>query len=110
VVMLSTHIVSDVSNLCSNMAIIQQGEILASCTPREAIDQLKESVWEANVSREKASALKSTCQVISSQMFEGLARLRVISKRERPSEEFTPSAPSLEDYYLDLVRQSEKAN
>ena len=110
VVMLSTHIVSDVSNLCSNMAIIQQGEILASCSPRDAIDQLKESVWEATVPREKASALKSTCQVISSQMFEGLARLRVISKRERPSEEFTPSAPSLEDYYLDLVRQSEKAN
>jgi len=104
VVMLSTHIVSDVSNLCSNMAIIQQGEILASCTPREAIDQLKESVWEANVSREKASALKSTCQVISSQMFEGLARLRVISKRERPAEEFTPATPSLEDYYLGLVR------
>ena len=37
VVILSTHIVSDVSNLCSHMAIIQQGKILASCTPRHAV-------------------------------------------------------------------------
>ncbi len=46
VVILSTHIVSDVSNLCSHMAIIRQGQILASCVPQEAIDELKESVWE----------------------------------------------------------------
>lgn len=109
VVILSTHIVSDVSNLCSHMAIIRQGTILASCTPRQAIEQLKESVWEATVSREKVSALKSRCQVISSQMFDGLARLRVISKGARPSEEFTPATPVLEDYYFDLVSQPEPA-
>jgi ABC-2 type transport system ATP-binding protein len=107
VVILSTHIVSDVSNLCSNMAIIRQGAILSSCTPRQAVNQLKESVWEATVPREKVSAMKSRCQVISSQMFDGQARLRVISKRERPGEEFTPAAPALEDYYFDLVSQPE---
>ena len=104
-VILSTHIVSDVSNLCGNMAIIRQGAILSSCTPRQAIDQLKESVWEATVPREKVAAMKSQHQVISSQMFDGLARLRVISKRERPSEEFSPATPVLEDYYFDLVNQ-----
>ena len=105
VVILSTHIVSDVSNLCGHMAIIRQGAILSSCTPRQAVDQLKESVWEATVPREKVAAMKSQHQVISSQMFDGLARLRVISKRERPSEEFTPATPALEDYYFDLVSQ-----
>src|SRR5437588_1932724 len=105
VVILSTHIVSDVSNLCSQMAIIRNGTILSSCTPRQAVDQLKESVWEATVPREKVAAMKSQHQVISSQMFDGLARLRVISKRERPSEEFTPATPVLEDYYFDLVSQ-----
>ena len=105
VVILSTHIVSDVSNLCGHMAIIRQGAILSSCTPRQAVDQLKESVWEATVPREKVAAMKSQHQVISSQMFDGLARLRVISKRERPSEEFTPVTPVLEDYYFDLVSQ-----
>ena len=110
VVILSTHIVSDVSNLCRQMAVIRQGAILASCTPRQAIDQLKDSVWEATVPREQVAALKSRCQVISSQMFDGLARLRVISKGERPSEEFTPATPVLEDYYFDLVNQRERAS
>src|SRR5207302_9561151 len=105
VVILSTHIVSDASNLCGNMAIIRQGAILSSCTPRQAIDQLKESFWEAIVPREKVAAMKSQHQVISSQMYDGLARLRVISNRERPSEEFTPATPALEDYYFDLVSQ-----
>lgn len=105
VVILSTHIVSDVSNLCSQMAIIRHGEILASCTPRQAIDALKGSVWEAAVPPDHVSALKARCQVISSHMFTGMARLRVISRGERPDEVFTPAAPTLEDYYFDLVRQ-----
>ena len=110
VVILSTHIVSDVSNLCNRMAIIQQGAILASCTPRQAIDQLQGSVWEATLPRETASALKSRYRVISLQAFDGLVRLRVISKGEQPGEEFTPATPSLEDYYLDMVRQPERAS
>jgi ABC-2 type transport system ATP-binding protein len=109
-VILSTHIVSDVSSLCSQMAIIRQGAILASCTPQQAIDQLKDSVWEATVPREQVAALKSRFQVISSQMFGGQARLRVISKGVRPSEEFTRATPVLEDYYFDLVNQRERAS
>lgn len=105
VVILSTHIVSDVSNLCSRMAIIQKGKILSSCTPREAVDQLKDSVWEAIVQREQVASLKSRFNVISSRMFEGQARVRVISRDERPSEEFLPAAPILEDFYLDLVNE-----
>src|SRR5438445_7707952 len=105
VVILSTHIVSDVSNLCGHMAIIRQGAILSSCTPRQALDQLKESVWEATVPRERVAAMKSQHQVISSQLFDGMARLIVISKREQPSEEFIPATPALEDYYFDLVSQ-----
>jgi ABC-type multidrug transport system ATPase subunit len=106
VVMLSTHIVSDVSNLCSHMAIIRQGQILASCTPRHAVDELKESVWEAIVPRDRLSTLKSELSVISSQVFDGRVRVRVISKDRRPSEEFTQATPVLEDYYFDLVNQS----
>jgi ABC-type multidrug transport system ATPase subunit len=110
VVILSTHIVSDVSSLCSQMAVIRQGAILASTTPSEAIDQLKDSVWEATVPREQVAALKSRYQVISSQMFGGQARLRVIAKGARPTEEFTPAIPVLEDYYFELVNQREPAS
>ena len=105
VVILSTHIVSDVANLCSHLAIIRRGEILVSCTPREAIDQVKESVWEATVPFDNVATLKSHCQVISSQRFDGMARVRVLSKNKRPGEEFTAATPVLEDYYFDLVSQ-----
>src|SRR3989475_3981042 len=103
VVILSTHIVADVSSLCSQMAVIRQGAILASTTPQQAIDQLKDSIWEANVPREQVASFKSRHQVISSQMFGGNARLRVIAKGVRPGEEFTLTTPVLEDYYFDLV-------
>lgn len=108
VVILSTHIVSDVSSLCSQMAVIRDGAILASGTPQQAIDQLKDSVWEATVPREQVGDLKSRYRVISSQMLGGQARLRVIGVR--PSEEFTPATPVLEDYYFDLVNQRERTN
>lgn len=110
VVILSTHIVADVSSLCSQMAVIRQGAILASITPQQAMDELKESVWETTVPREQVADLKSRHQVISSQMFGGNARLRVISKGERPSEEFTPATPVLEDYYFDLVNHGTTSN
>lgn len=105
VVILSTHIVSDVSNLCSRMAIIQKGKILSSCTPRQAVEQLKDSVWEAIVPLEQLPALKTRFNVISSRMFEGQVRVRVISKDRPPSGEFSPATPILEDYYLDLVNE-----
>jgi ABC-2 type transport system ATP-binding protein len=105
VVILSTHIVSDVANLCSNMAIIRAGSILATCTPRQALAELKDSVWEATVPREQAPEMKSRYRTISSQTVDGQVRLRVISKGLQPGEEFTPATPTLEDYYLNLVTQ-----
>jgi ABC-2 type transport system ATP-binding protein len=110
VVMLSTHIVSDVSSLCSHMAIIKQGEILASTTPSQAVSGLDGSVWEASVPREKVADLKSRCRVLSSQMVGGLVRLRVISNNGRPGEEFTPATPVLEDYYFNLVNTEQRAS
>jgi ABC-type multidrug transport system ATPase subunit len=110
VVILSTHIVSDVSSICSRLAVIRQGTIVGSCTPQQAIDQLRGSVWEATVPRENVAAVTSGCHLISSQMFDGQARLRVISKGHRPGDQFTPATPSLEDYYFDLIRPAERAS
>src|SRR5215211_7782436 len=102
IVILSTHIVVDVSNLCSRMAIIRQGKILAACAPRQVVDGLKGAVWEGTVQREQLSAFKSQFNVISSRTFDGRARVRVISKGQPPGEEFTEAIPLLEDYYFDL--------
>jgi ABC-type multidrug transport system ATPase subunit len=99
-VVLSTHIVSDVSNLCTRMAIIRRGEIIAACTPREALAEIEGAVWEAMVEREQVAELRSRLRVISSQVFEGRTRLRVYSKGARPGEGFAPAAPTLEDFYF----------
>jgi ABC-2 type transport system ATP-binding protein len=106
VVILSTHIVSDVSNLCSRMAIIRQGEILAASTPRQATDELAGSIWEAALPPETVAALRSRRQIISSRRFDGRTRVRVISKGVRPGEEFTPATPTLEDYYFNVVSRA----
>jgi ABC-2 type transport system ATP-binding protein len=106
VVVLSTHIVSDVSNLCSRMAVIRRGRILADGTPREALAGLDGAVWEAVVAREQAAAVRARLRVVSSQVFDGRTRLRVISKGERPGEEFAPAAATLEDYYFDLTSRA----
>ena len=108
VVILSTHIVSDVANLCSHMAIIRKGKIISTCTPRQAVDRLKGSVWEGAVSHEQLAAFKSEFNVISSRTVDGEARVRVISKGQRPSEEFTEATPVLEDYYFDLVNRQDQ--
>jgi ABC-2 type transport system ATP-binding protein len=110
VVILSTHIVSDVSNLCGRMAIIRQGEIIASCTPQEAINQITGAIWEATVPREKMAAFKARLKIVSSQVFEGQVRVRVYSKGVRPGDEFRPVTPSLEDYYFSLASQPVSVN
>ena len=105
VVILSTHMVSDVSSLCSNMAIIRQGVIRSTCTPAQALDQLSDSVWEANIQREGVPNLKHRCSVISTQIVGAMARVRVISRKVRPGDEFTLAAPALEDYYFDQINE-----
>ena len=105
VVILSTHIVADVSNLCSQMAIIRKGEILAFCTPYEATNNLNGSIWEATVKRDQVDSLKSKLKVISTHAFEGRVRLRVYSANQKPGEEFSAAVPSMEDYYFKVSRE-----
>jgi ABC-type multidrug transport system ATPase subunit len=110
IVILSTHIVSDIASLCSRMAIIRKGEIIADRAPAEAVRELQGKLWETSVEREKFNELKNRLSVISSQMFEGRVRVRVFAEGGRPDESFTAVAPSLEDYYFNLVHQSPKVN
>lgn len=109
VVILSTHIVSDVSNLCGRMAIIRRGEILADVTPSDAIKQMSNQIWEATIDRETLIKLKPRLNIISSQVFEGRVRLRVLSENGSMTEEFTIATPTLEDYYFSLINKNSNA-
>ncbi len=111
VVILSTHIVSDVANLCDSMAIMRQGEIVASGTPQEAIKRINGAIWEADLPREKVIALQQArLKIVSTQMFAGRVRVRVYAPGARPGEEFSPATPSLEDYYFSVASQTERVH
>ncbi|MCA1618992.1 MAG: ABC transporter ATP-binding protein [Acidobacteria bacterium] len=110
VVLLSTHIVSDVSTLCGAMAVIRRGEIVATDSPRAALGRLAGAVWEAAVPRDEVAALKGRLKVLSTSLFEGRVRVRVLSREGRPGEGFAPVAPTLEDYYFGLVSHAGSPN
>jgi ABC-type multidrug transport system ATPase subunit len=105
VVILSTHIVADVANVCGRMAVIRRGEILAAGRPSDAVRQISGRIWEASVARETAVEMKSRLNVLSSQMLGGQVRLRVISDDGCPDEVFAPATPQLEDFYFSLTNQ-----
>ena len=105
VVLLSTHIVSDVSNLCSSFAVIRGGQILTATSPETALTGLDGRIWEANVPREHVADLKASGKVISAQMAGGRTRVRMLSKNGKPAESFVPVAATLEDHYFIVVNQ-----
>jgi len=105
VVLLSTHIVSDVSNLCSRFAVIRAGEILTATSPDAALAKLEGRIWEATLPREQVAGLKATGKIISKKMAGGGTRVRVLSENGRPAEPFVAATPTLEDHYFIVVNQ-----
>ena len=105
VILLSTHIVSDVSNLCNEFAVIRRGEILAATSPETALAGLDGRIWEAILPREQAAGLKATGKVISAQMAGANTRVRMLSKNGRPAEPFEAVPATLEDHYFIVVNQ-----
>lgn len=105
VVLLSTHIVSDVSNLCSQFAVIRAGEILIATSPDAALTKLEGRIWEATLPRGQVADLKATGKIISKQMAAGGTRVRVLSENGRPAEPFVAATPTLEDHYFIVVNQ-----
>jgi ABC-type multidrug transport system ATPase subunit len=105
VVILSTHIVDDVSELCSRMAIINNGELLLQGVPAQAIDELGGRIWRKVVSTdEERTRIEAALQVISAHLVGGLHELRVYSESS-PGDGFTLAEANLEDvYFLNLSR------
>jgi ABC-2 type transport system ATP-binding protein len=99
IVILSTHIVEDVSELCSRMAIINRGEILLEAEPLRAIEQLKGCIWKTMVDRKDVEESERIYTVISTKLMAGRTQLHVHSM-ECPGEQFQPVDPSLEDVYF----------
>ena len=102
-VILSTHIVEDVTDLCPTMAIMNKGEVLLTGRPNAAIDALAGQVWRKQVDKAAVAGYESAHVVLSKRLVAGQPVLHVFSA-DAPEAGFEPVAPDLEDVYFQRLR------
>ncbi|GAB3660854.1 ABC transporter ATP-binding protein [Hymenobacter agri] len=109
VVILSTHIVDDVTELCPNMAIIAGGEVVATGSPNEVIGEIRGKVYRTKTEKAALAQLRGEYDVISSKLVAGQPIVRVFS--EVPiNGQFQPVEATLEDVYFHrLARREQQA-
>ena len=103
IVLLSTHIVADVSDLCREMAVLHQGRVLLSGQPRVLTEGLDGRVWRRTVDRTDLEALRSRHTVLSTRLVEGRTAVRVLADA-CPEPGFETAAPDLDDVYFAALR------
>ena len=99
VVILSTHIVEDVSELCTRMAIIAKGQILHEAEPLRAVEGLKDKIWRRTVEKSMLVELEREHKVISTKLLSGRTVAHIYSEVD-PGSGFEPVQPDLEDVYF----------
>lgn len=104
IVILSTHIVQDVKELCSKMTILNEGRVVYSGIPAEAVDQLEGMIWERSVEKEELPGFRDKHHVLSTKLVAGRPLIHVLSE-EHPGDGFDPVAPDLEDVFFSMTRK-----
>jgi ABC-type multidrug transport system ATPase subunit len=102
VVILSTHIVEDVEELCTRMAIIDRGEILLEAEPPRAIDELRGRIWRRTVTRDELAAVEREQPVISRKLLAGRTIVHVCAETS-PGAEYEAVEPDLKDVYFSVM-------
>ncbi|HEY0298423.1 MAG TPA: ABC transporter ATP-binding protein [Arachidicoccus sp.] len=103
IVVLSTHLVEDVKNLCEKMAIVKNGKIISFGTPSALVSQLDGRVWTKQISIEELPAYQSTQDIISYQFSEGNILLAVYA--EQAIDGFDCTEPTLEHFYFHTLNK-----
>lgn len=102
IVILSTHIVDDVYEMCSNMAIMNNGEIVYAGTPTAVLDELRGKVWVKTILREELDEYRAQYNIISDKMIAGNPQIHVLSESD-PGHGFKPQEPDLEDAFFTKI-------
>ncbi|GAB2797217.1 ABC transporter ATP-binding protein [Rhabdobacter roseus] len=102
IVILSTHIVDDVKELCSDMAIINKGQVLYKGSPTQALAQIRGRVWEIRVPKAEVEVLRAQFNIISEKLVGGTPVLHVLADTE-PGEGFVAVDGDLEDVYFSHI-------
>ncbi|WP_292043904.1 MULTISPECIES: ABC transporter ATP-binding protein [unclassified Brevundimonas] len=107
VVILSTHIVEDVADLCPRMAVLAGGRIQKEGAPLELIDSLKGRVWRTTIEKEHLEDYRAKYEVISTRLFAGRTVIHVLSDNS-PGTAFEPVSGNLEDVYFSTLSASRR--
>jgi ABC-type multidrug transport system ATPase subunit len=102
IVILSTHIVEDVAELCTRLAIINKGQILLEAEPLRAVDTMKGRVWERLVAKDELAAMERHYKVLSTKLLSGKTVVRVHGETQ-PSAAFHAVEPQLHDVYFSVM-------
>lgn len=108
VVLLSTHIVTDVSDLCPNMAILASGKVILSGHPLDLTKNLDGRIWKKFVTAEELKAISKALPVIAVRRVAG-QRLAHVFAETKPAGGFEPVSPDLEDVYFQALNATQKA-
>ena len=108
VVILSTHIVEDVSDLCPRMAVMVNGKIQLEGAPLELIDATRGHIWSKTVERSELVHYQEQHKVISTRLFAGRTIIHVLSDGD-PGEGFAPADAGLEDVYFSTLSNARRA-
>jgi ABC-type multidrug transport system ATPase subunit len=108
VVILSTHIVEDVADLCPAMAIISDGRIVRQGSPAELMQSLKGRVWRKTVPKAALDDYRSRYEVISNRLFAGQTMIHVLADTD-PGDGFEPIGGNLEDLYFSTLSSTRRA-
>ncbi len=108
VVILSTHIVEDVVDLCPRMAVLAAGRIQLEGAPSELIARSRGNIWAKTIARDKLNEIKASHEVISTRLFAGRTIVHVLSDQD-PGDGFSPVEGGLEDVYLSALARARRA-
>lgn len=108
IVILSTHIVEDVKELCTNMAIINNGEVLLQESPLKAIEKVKGNVYSKTIHKNGLKEYKEAYNVIAERLFQGRKVVHIYSKND-PGNGFNPVEADLSDVYFSQIFGTGKA-
>jgi len=108
IVILSTHIVEDVRNLCTKMAILSEGQIISQGNPKELVASIQNNIWIKIIPKSDVEYYRKTYDVISTKLVAGETQIRVFSEATL-SNGFERINPNLEDYYFATLFHHKKA-
>ena len=103
IVILSTHIVEDVMDLCTKMAIIHQGKVLYEGEPQAAIEELQGRIWKRSIEKSQLAEYEKSHRIVSNKLVGGRPFLHVFGV-EAPGDGFVPTEPDLEDVFFTKIR------